>query len=266
MRHNGAGDPPARAAGAGARLDLDLVGRLETHAVRAWPATIERRAPGGWVLRATPGLRRGRSNHALTPCRELTGSELEPALVRVARFADEQSIGAGIQVSPTFLHRRLERELDRRGWAAHPPVLVLVRGAGIPERAQPPNALVLETASHASPEWLATWGRCEPGRDLAAHAATVFARLRGRAVFARLGEVAVGIAVASEGLVGLFCLAVDPAHRRTGLGTALVERLLARWPGYLAYLQVEAANTAALSVYDRLGFGALYRYRHRTVS
>jgi ribosomal protein S18 acetylase RimI-like enzyme len=122
---------------------------------------------------------------------------------------------------------------------------------------------VLETAGHASPEWLATWGRCEPGRDLAAHATTVFARLRGRAVFARLGELAVGIAVASEGLVGLFCLAVDPAHRRVGLGTALVERLLARWPECVAYLKVEEANTVALSVYDRLGFTELYRYRHR---
>lgn len=44
---------------------------LEAAAALAWPATIERSAGGGWLLRATPGLDRGRSNNALTPSREL---------------------------------------------------------------------------------------------------------------------------------------------------------------------------------------------------
>jgi ribosomal protein S18 acetylase RimI-like enzyme len=88
-------------------------------------------------------------------------------------------------------------------------------------------------------------------------------RLAGRATFARLGEEAVCIAVESAGILGLFCLAVDPARRRGGLGTALVRALLAGSRAGVAYLQVEEANTPAVALYERLGFTEAYRYRHR---
>jgi ribosomal protein S18 acetylase RimI-like enzyme len=75
--------------------------------------------------------------------------------------------------------------------------------------------------------------------------------------------VAVGLAVEADGLVGLFCLAVDPARRRSGLGTALVRGLLAASRASVAYLQVEERNTPAVALYRRLGFSQAYRYCHR---
>jgi ribosomal protein S18 acetylase RimI-like enzyme len=78
-----------------------------------------------------------------------------------------------------------------------------------------------------------------------------------------LGDAAVGIAVESDGLVGLFCLAVDPARRRGGLGTALVRALLAGADAGSAYLQVEESNAPAVAMYQRLGFREAYRYCHR---
>jgi ribosomal protein S18 acetylase RimI-like enzyme len=75
--------------------------------------------------------------------------------------------------------------------------------------------------------------------------------------------VAVGIAVEADGLVGLFCLAVDPARRRAGLGTALVRSLLAASGASVAYLQVEENNAPAVALYTRLGFAEAYRYCHR---
>jgi ribosomal protein S18 acetylase RimI-like enzyme len=96
-----------------------------------------------------------------------------------------------------------------------------------------------------------------------AHARTVFELLRARACFARIGSEAVGIGVQSDGLVGMFCLAVDPSCRRAGLGTALVRALLARSSAELAYLQVEEQNEAARTMYERLGFSEVYRYCHR---
>src|ERR1039458_6593144 len=166
---------------------------LEQGAARAWPATVEVAAPGGWLLRATPGLDRGRSNHALPPCRELARDELPAAIERVRDFA-----------------------------------------------------------------------LCEPGRDVEAHAKTVFELLRGRAKFTRFGEWAVAIGVEDQGLVGLFCLAVAPAQRRCGLGSEIVRALLACTSASAAYLQVEQSNTAAVSMYERLGFSEAYRYCHRT--
>jgi N-acetylglutamate synthase len=241
--------------------DLDLVRRLEAAAVRSWPATVQRLTPEGWLLRATPGLDRGRSNNALTPCRQLDPAELPLAIDRVRSFAREHSIRPGIQVSPTSLHADLQGELDRQGWGIEWPTLVLTGPAGL----QAPSDPALTMADHATPAWLRAWGLCEPGRDVGAHARTVFELLRGRAAFARIGAEAVGILAETDGLAGMFCLAVDPSRRRGGLGTALVRGLLSRAQARLAYLQVEEGNHAARGLYGRLGFAEAYRYSHRTM-
>jgi N-acetylglutamate synthase len=242
-------------------IPADLACQLEAHAVDAWPATVTERVDGGWVLRATPGLDRGRSNHALPPCRPLRTEEIPTAVARVEAFAERHGMRAGIQVSPLSLHGSLQRELDRRGWGSRWPVLVLAgrRSADVWVADGQP----VERFDHASPDWLSTWARCEPGRDVEAHARTVFPLLAGRATFARVGDLAVGIAVNHGGLVGLFCLAVDPERRRSGLGTALVRALLAGADAGTAYLQVEESNAAALGMYARLGFSEAYRYCHR---
>lgn len=241
----------------------ELVCQLEEHAVQAWPATITERVDGGWVLRATPGLDRGRSNHALTPCRPLSAEEIPAGIESVEAFAGRHGIRVGIQVSPVSLHGQLMGELDRREWASQWPVLVLAasRDEALWSEREPTSTL--ERADHATPEWLATWARCEPGRDVESHARTVFRELAGRAMFARLGEAAVGIAVDHDDLVGLFCLAVDPARRRSGLGTAMVRALLAGAQAGTAYLQVEEDNRPAVGLYERLGFVEAYRYCHR---
>jgi ribosomal protein S18 acetylase RimI-like enzyme len=242
--------------------DLDLVRRLEAAAVRSWPATVQHLTPEGWLLRATPGPDRARSNNALTPCRELAPAEIPLAIDRVCSFAREHSIRPGIQVSPTSLHGDLQRELDRQGWATQWPTSVLT-GPGC---LQAPSGPALTVSDHATPAWLRAWALCEPGRDVPAHARTVFELLRGRAAFARIGAEAVGILVETDGLAGMFCLAVDPSRRRGGLGTALVRGLLSRTQARVGYLQVEEGNDAARGLYGRLGFAEAYRYSHRTLT
>jgi ribosomal protein S18 acetylase RimI-like enzyme len=242
----------------------DLICRLERHSVEAWPATVSERVDGGWVLRATPGLDRGRSNHALPPCRPLWAGEIPGAIEQVEAFAREHGIRPGIQVSPLSLHGTLMSELDRRGWETRWPVLVLAAVRSPEVWSDPGLAQSLECADHATPQWLRAWARCEPARDVKAHADSVFQRLAGRATFARLhDDAAVAIAVEDEGIVGLFCLAVDPARRRGGRGTALVRALLARSAAGVAYLQVESSNAPAIGLYARLGFSEAYRYCHR---
>ncbi|MGO9882679.1 MAG: GNAT family N-acetyltransferase [Solirubrobacteraceae bacterium] len=245
-------------------MNLELTRRLEAAAVQAWPATVSRVAPGGWLLRATPGLDRGRSNNALTPCRALDDAEIAPAIELVCAFSDEYSIRPGIQVSPVELHDPLQEALDRRGWSRQWPTVVMTG----PARRIAARPARVSADDHASPAWLRAWGRCEPGRDLHAHANTVFALLRGRACFARIGSDAVGIGVRHDRLVGMYCLAVDPARRREGLGTAIVSALLERLGAgvELGYLQVEETNAAARALYGKLGFAVQYRYCHRVAS
>lgn len=242
-------------------MNLELTRRLEASAVRSWPATITRAAPGGWLLRATPGLDRGRSNNALTPCRALVQAEIAPAIERVCEFSAEHSIRPGIQVSPLELHDALQQELDRRGWRRQWDTLVMTGPIPLPTTA----VARVCADDHTSGEWLHAWERCEPGRDVDAHAQTVFALLSGRACFARIGSQAVGIGVIDDRLAGMFCVAVDPSRRREGLGTAIVSALLELLgPGAeLGYLQVEANNAAAQALYGKLGFTEHYRYCHR---
>jgi N-acetylglutamate synthase len=73
----------------------------------------------------------------------------------------------------------------------------------------------------------------------------------------------VAIAVEDDGLLGLFCVAVDPELRRAGLGSLLMRALLARTRAGQAYLQVDARNAAAIAMYLRLGFTEVYSYCHR---
>jgi ribosomal protein S18 acetylase RimI-like enzyme len=238
---------------------LQLIVRLEAHALGAWPATICQTTADGWTLRATPGLDRGRSNHALTPVRALGADEFAPALARAGAFAQHHGIRLGIQVSPDHLHGELERYLDARGWEVQWPTVVMTARPGHATTLQ----MRLAIEDHASPPWLAAWSACEGRPDVAAHAETVFAGLRGRAWFARLGADAVAIAVPSDGLLGLFCIAVAPARRRVGLGRAIIRALCAQAPEAMPYLQVESRNAPAIALYEQLGFAEVYRYRHR---
>ena len=58
----------------------------------------------------------------------------------------------------------------------------------------------------------------------------------------------------------------DPSRRRRGLARRVMATLAA-WAGEhgarAACLEVEAANSPALALYDRLGFNELYRYHYR---
>lgn len=246
-------------------LDLELVARLEAHALIAWPATASDRTADGWILRATPGLARGRSNHALPPPRELSGGEISAGLAQVEAFAASHQIASGVQVSPLELHASLDEDLRARGWRAQEPVLVMT--ATVETVTEDGVALALDRSDGPDEAWLEAWAICEPGRDVESHVSTVFELLRSdrRAWFGRYGREAVGIAVESDGLAGLFCLAVAPSVRRRGYGTALVRGLLRNCsPEVVAYLQVEARNRAALSMYERLGFSVTYTYRHCT--
>lgn len=147
--------------------------------------------------------------------------------------------------------------------------------SALPLRPDPELGPVLEfygargQAPQVQARWLAAWGACE-GRDrddVAAHAHTVLARLPGRVAYALVPPAqAVGLAVCDRKRVGLFCVAVDPARRRGGLGTAIVRALMAwgREHGAReAFLDVEQRNAPALALYARLGFRAAYDYVHR---
>jgi ribosomal protein S18 acetylase RimI-like enzyme len=74
------------------------------------------------------------------------------------------------------------------------------------------------------------------------------------------------MAVCDGDRAGLFCIAVDPARRRRGLGATIV-RALCGWAhargAREAYLEVERRNAPAVALYRSLGFTVAYDYVHR---
>ena len=253
---------------AGGGPDLELVDRVERASLAGWPPTIVDERADGWILRATPGLERGRSCHALTPrVRALASGELPVAVERVRAWSARHGIRGGIQVSPLELHTQLVPALVAAGWSPTWQVSVMVaereRVLASPLAPLPGWAC----QRHASPGWLACWAACEPELDpliIAAHARTVFAAIGARGIFGRLGEAAVGLAVEDPGgeWAGLFSLIVHQQLRGQGLGRRLVQSLVAAVSAPRIYLQVTVENAVARNLYTSLGFRPLYRYQH----
>ena len=93
--------------------------------------------------------------------------------------------------------------------------------------------------------------RRQPWRSLAAIAAV---RLGGRVV-------AVGSACFSQGWCGIHGMRTAPAARGSGCATAILAafgQLAIERGVHRVFLQVEAANATARSVYERAGFGTAW--------
>ncbi len=76
---------------------------------------------------------------------------------------------------------------------------------------------------------------------------------------------ATGVAAYDRDWVGFRGIHVDPAYRREGLALRVMAALLewgAEQGATTAYLQVLGDNTAALGLYERLGFSEHHRYRY----
>lgn len=261
----GAIDPPVPETD-----DRDPIRAVEIAAARGWPAA---RTAGhnGWLLRATPSVDRARSNSALPPPggRADLGADLDAVIAWQQAHADR----VRVMVSPLERHADLDAELERRGWQTQRAVDVLTAPLAdivATASAAPPVPVAIRTTPGA--RWLDAWTACEQ-RDPAetdVEAREVLTPLGARAAYALAGTDTdphgVGIAVTVGDWVGLFSMAVHPAHRRRGIASALLGALAreARSRGArAAYLQVLIDNAPAQALYARHGFRRSHGYRTR---
>lgn len=79
-------------------------------------------------------------------------------------------------------------------------------------------------------------------------------------------DLACGLGVLVDDKLGMFDIATRSDHQRRGLARQLCESLLA-WGAHrdasTAFLQVLATNTAAIRLYEQLGFETAYQYWYR---
>ncbi|HZC74257.1 MAG TPA: GNAT family N-acetyltransferase [Jatrophihabitans sp.] len=234
---------------------------LEAVAARGLRAA-ETRDLGGWLLRADHGFTR-RANSVL-PLRR-PGMPLDEALHAAHDWYAARDLPLRIHL-PTEARRLLAAELGERGWEPQPTTHVFAArldALRAPSVETPPVAI----ADVPDDEWLALYrdghALTDTGRALLTrHDRVGFASLQldGR-------TVAVGRGVVDETWLGVMALEVDPAYRRRGLAVAVTAALW-QWGAARgaarSYLQVWAHNTAAVQLYEKLGYWIHHDYECRT--
>ena len=241
--------PPAPARRAG-RVPAVTARELEERASRAWPAT--RTEPlGGWTLRAAGGFTR-RANSVLATGDP--GLPLDEALAAVLRWYGERGLPPLVQLPDDSPHAAA---LAARGWTSEADTVV--RTAPLAPLAVLPAGPV--ELSRTPPEgWLRAYHRTG---GLAEEAVKVVTG--GPSVWFASAPGAIGRAVV-DGPWALFgAVEVEPEQRRRGLATAVMGALARQAyqeGATAAYLQVEADNEGARTLYDRLGFTDHHHYRY----
>ena len=182
---------------------------------------------GDWILRSSPTATARRANSVLA-----FGPSGVPGDVDAVVAHYDRPVAA---VLPDSTEERLFRD---RGWdleSGDADTSFQVAGTATALRALPPTSIEVGLVE-------------SPGH-----------------VVARIGDRAGGYAGTDGDWLGFGGLWVDPAARRSGLAFAIIGAFLdwgAAQGATTAYLQVLADNTAALRLYDRLGFREHHRYRY----
>ncbi|MBV8740053.1 MAG: GNAT family N-acetyltransferase [Alphaproteobacteria bacterium] len=243
--------------------DAALAWQVEEVCLNAWPA-LRQVLFDGWVLRFSGGLTR-RANSAnplgiehadpaalIANCETLYRDQRQPAIFRLPSL-----IGLGI-----------DECLAACGYNDEGHSLVLYTGCGaIPAERDPAVRLL----SRPTAEWFATMAALQRHTKKQAQLYRRIVRaLAIPAAFAVLvddGAVgALAFGAIHRDLICYESVVTDPQQLRRGYARRIIASLAA-WAvergATGACLEVEAANTPALALYDRLGFSELYRYHYR---
>jgi ribosomal protein S18 acetylase RimI-like enzyme len=250
------------------RFDPEVSFAVERAAVEGWPAE-EVEEVEGWTLRRTVGVGRRRSNSLLPP--PDSGHAVRTLELALAT-AEQLDFASVVQVSPAEVHLRLDEALEDRGMTFGGRTLVLVGEiASRPSRRSYAAGAGPVALGALDRDWADAWAAVAGPDGVEETAELVLSQLDGRARFARVdvdgAPAATAIGVRHGGWFGVFSLAVAPEARRLGLATAVMDGL-EQWAAdegaTRTYLQVEADNEAALSLYARRGMAVAHSYHYRS--
>lgn len=243
---------------------LATVRRYEAAGFRAWPASAVH-YDGTWSVRLTAGHPAKRLN-SINPLDPGDVGGIPDRIARAARHFDAYGRPLIFRISP-LAGDAVQAHLDREGWTRFSESLVMRMPLDLPG---------IDGAMDQIP--MKDLGRFI-GAALTVHSfdpllrpglSEIIGSIEPEAGLFVLEQeekpVATAICVHDGDLAGLFEIASAPAERRRGFGRRVVMSALkwARLRGAReAWLQVDAANEAAVQLYRSVGFSEVYRYHYR---
>lgn len=241
-------------------VSLDLIREVEASAYRCWPAA-EVLEYDGWQLRYADGFSR-RANSVYPAERSTLDLGLKLEFCR--RWYADRGLDLVVRQNPAT-EPGLDDVLRDHGFSQEGGTFVMVAAVD-------GDSGIIPIAVEPSEEWWNTmtdlWGW---GSEAVDGWEGIIRRIYAPAGFALAynddgATVAAGLGVVDDRWLGLFEIIVAEGHRRRGVGADLSRSLLA-WGWQLGarngFLQVVEENSAAISVYESLGFISAYRYWYR---
>lgn len=242
---------------------LPLVRRLEAAGFRAWPAA-KVTFDGSWQMRLTPGHPSKRLN-SLVPLDPFDSRDMLARVHAAERIFRDWGLRPSVRQSP-LCPPGLPDILKAEGWTAHSRTLVMAADLEKLDMAHGMDHLPTHDIQRFSEACI----RIDDGRDTTAPIlGGIIGAIEPAAGLFLMEETdgpkAVGICVQDNELAGLQQIVVEKSARRRGLGLELVSTAL-RWArlrgARQGWLQVIADNLPARTLYERIGFKAVYDYSY----
>jgi ribosomal protein S18 acetylase RimI-like enzyme len=248
------------------KTDARLVPLIEELAANTWPALVQETL-GEWRLRATFGLSK-RANSVYTVGRLPDHGEW---LKVVEDFYQRYAIPACFYVSDAS-PAELEGILETRGYKKVVECFLMTAlSREVMESVERVDRFTYSFTSEAADGWIEDLIRLEQfSAERFREYAPIFSAIGPQKAFARILEngetIGLGTVVVERGWAGLSNIVIASAHRRKGAAAQLL-RSLTDWASangaQMMYLQVVHDNTAAITLYRKLGFHPISQHHYR---
>lgn len=245
-------------------LDMghEFLAQIEEAALNAWPS-LRQMLYDGWVLRFTGGESK-RVNSVNV--RFASSLPLVKKIAYCEAIYESQSLHPLFRCPEPFTPQKLKKALSEAGYFAFDDTHVLGREIMQPV-SMPPG---IEVREMEPTKWIQMraelYGKRIEEFDIHGKILQVIVPEKVLVgLFVDDQPVACGMGVVQGHLLGYFSILTGKSARRNGYGSATMAALT-QWGAArgakFGYLQVEGDNVVAQAMYEKLGFGMLYRYSY----